>query len=443
MEYHATHFVVVVGIAKVSQGNNSTVREVKPELSRRNEAKWLTGLLLLAVVIRIGVVITFYGDYEPVSDAKQFDSMAKNFLHGRGLITVWNDEEMVARRTPVPALYMATIYAISGESVFAVQLANALLGSVTIWFAYDLIRAIFGVTPARWAGLLIAFYPLFSHYSSQLLSETPVLFLVALSLWLAWWARGGGLTRYLLLGTVIGLAALTRQTALALAPFIAVWIFQDGKREWRHRLVGPLILLAGTVMILAPWTLRNYNVLGKFIPLTSLGGLSLWIANNPNAEGTPRDHSIYLQVPELDSLQEVERGAAYQKLAINFIQEHPLHFAKLAFRRLQWFWHIGYHGEGATEVLFLVMYLPTLGLAIMGVVVGWRLNRDAVLLLLTVPFSLTAMHMVFLPVGRYRLPAELILCMLAGLAAAGCAQRIPGHRKTKKILARIGLGGVL
>ena len=123
------------------------------------------------------------------------------------------------------------------------------------------------------------------------------------------------------------------------------------------------------------------------------------------------------KIPEVDALPEVERDLLYQKYALQFIADHPGQFLRLVLRRLPYFWHFGYHGGGLAEIAFLAIYLPMLALAAMGAWAGWRSNRDATLLLLVVPVSLTAVHMVFLPDGRYRLPAELIICMLAGIGA--------------------------
>src|SRR5437762_13213550 len=63
------------------------------------------------------------------------------------------------------------------------------------------------------------------------------------------------------------------------------------------------------------------------------------------------------------------------------------------------------------------IYLPMLTLAAMGVWAGWCYNRGATLLLLVVPIFLTVVHTVFFSVGRYRLAAELIIYILAGIGA--------------------------
>jgi 4-amino-4-deoxy-L-arabinose transferase-like glycosyltransferase len=375
-------------------------------------------ILILAALARLLVVFLFFGDYHPREDAAQWELAAQNFLNGRGLIV---SEDLKAYRTPLPGLYIATIYAIFGPSVRAVQIANVFLGVFTVWLGYDLVRRSFGIIPARWSALCVSLYPLLLFYTGTLLSETLGIMLLALALWLVWLLRNKSATWFAPVGVVLGLAALTRQTALPIAVVIVLWTLVGRQTSgWLRRLSPALIILTLMVLTLTPWTVRNYLVFGKLVPLTSQAGLSLWIANNPMADGTGVGgkgdaEGKVLFIPEVDALPEVEVGSAYQKLAVQFIRENPLRFAQLALWRLQYFWHLGYHGEGLAEIVFLVIYLPMLGSAAIGAWTGWWHDRNAVLLLLTVPLALTAIHMVFLPVGRYRLPAELIMCMFAGV----------------------------
>ncbi len=333
------------------------------------DRKWLTVILALAFFARVVTVFLFFADYTPINDAAQWERAARNFLNGYGLIV---SEDLKAYRTPVPGLYIAAIYAVCGLSVRAVQVANIFLGVFTVWLVYDLVRRAFDVISARWAAVFVAFYPLFLLYTGQLLSETPVLLLVALALWLIWLVHDRPALWFALAGVVLGLASLTRETMLPIGILIALWTCIDRlSKRWPQRMSPAVVILAFIGLTLTPWTIRNYMMTGKFIPLTSLGG-----------------------------------G-----------RENPGRFVQLTLRRLQYFWHLTYHGEGLGEIAFLVVYLPMLSLAAIGVWAGWQLDRYAVLLLLTIPISLTVLHMIFLPTGRYRLPAELVVCMLAGVGA--------------------------
>jgi 4-amino-4-deoxy-L-arabinose transferase-like glycosyltransferase len=377
--------------------------------------RWLMAILILAASARLLVVLLFLGDYRPADDAAQYQRAAQNFLDGRGLIV---NEDLKAYRTPLPSLYIAAIYAVSGPSVRAVQIANVFLGVFTVWLVYDLVRRSFGIIPARWSALCVSLYPLLLFYTGTLLSETLGIMLLALALWLVWLLRNKSAIWFAPVGVVLGLTALTRQTALPIAVVIVLWTVVGRQAAgWRRRLSPALIILTFMAVTLTPWAVRNYLVLGKFVPLTSQGGGSLWVANNPMADGTGSAEK-FLLIPEVHALPEAERGAAYQKLAVQFIREDPLRFAQLALRRLLYFWHLGYHGEGRAEIAFLVVYVPMLSLAALGVWRGWRLNRDAILLLLVIPVTLTLVHLVFLPAGRYRLPAELALCTITGVGAA-------------------------
>jgi 4-amino-4-deoxy-L-arabinose transferase-like glycosyltransferase len=356
-----------------------------------------------------------------MNDAAQWHNAALNLLGGRGLIV---NEDLRAYRPPIPALYFATIYSIFGVSFRAVQIANIILGVVTVWLGYELVKRSFGVVSALWAGVFVSLYPTFLLYTGEMLSETPFAMLISLGLLLAWILRDRTPMWFVLIGIVLGVAVLTRVTALPIALLIVFWISLVRRSgSWWSRCVPGLVILACVLLTVVPWTVRNYLLFGKIVPLTSQGGLSLWIANNPWADGTALRFE-FPEIPQVDALPEVDRGIAYQKLAVAFIVENPFHVAQLTLRRLRYFWHLGYHDGGLREIAFLAVYLPLLALAAVGAWVGWSSNRDATLLFLVVPFALSIVHMVFLPEGRYRLPAELLICLFAGNGTAWCSGRV-------------------
>lgn len=399
-------------------------------MSYTDSNKLLIAILLVAVIVRLLAVFTVFADYYPTDDALDWHMMAQNLLNGHGLII---DEKRVAARTPVPGLYFAAIYSAFGVSVRAVQIANALLGVITVWLVYDLVKRTFGIVSARWSALFVSVYPMLLSYTGQLLSETPVVVLIILALWCVWVLRDRRTIWFAPVGIILGLAVLTRPTALPMAVLIAVWTlvgcFANG---WLQRISRPLIMFLFLGLTIAPWTLRNYIMLGKFIPFTSDSGLILWLANNPWADGTMMTTNIPTLL-EIHALPEGESGAAYQKLAVQFIEDNPEQFVRLTLRRLLYFWHLGYHGEGFAEITFLVIYLPMLVLALIGARIGWRSNRSATLLLLVVPVSLTAIHMVFIPAGRYRLPAELIVCIFAGVAACWSSSNLLRSKSLREV----------
>jgi hypothetical protein len=78
-------------------------------------------------------------------------------------------------------------------------------------------------------------------------------------------------------GLILGFAALTRETALPVAALAAAWLAwpRSGRSGWRP---GAVLLLA-TLLVVTPWTLRNWRVFGAFVPISTYGALNLWLGN--------------------------------------------------------------------------------------------------------------------------------------------------------------------
>ena len=293
------------------------------------------------------------------------------------------------------------------------------------------VRRAFSTGAALWAAFFAATYPMLAFYAPQLMSETPTLLLIALSLWLAWRGRSGSLRWLVPLGISLGWAMLTREIMFPAAGLVVLWLLANPpERRLTVRHVGRVALVALLMTaVLVPWWVRNYRVTGEFIPITDAGGARLWYANNPYAAemgGGELGGALgnMARIPEVEALPEGERDAAYERRARQFIAEDPMRFLGLSFRRQISMWHLSYHGSGKREIVFLLYYWPLLALAVVGAVRAWMVNRSALLLLGITPFVVAGVSAVFQGVGRYRVPAELIFCALGGIATAWIVRRL-------------------
>ena len=159
----------------------------------------------------------------------------------------------------------------------------------TVWLTYDLVRRSFGDLSAFLAASLVSLYPTLLLYTGHMLSETLVIMLVALTLWFVWVLRNYAAMWFIPVGIVLGLATLTRETALPMAALVTVWSFAVRRSEpWLRRCLPGLVILTFLTLTIAPWAIRNYVLLGRFILLTCRSGLNLWVANNPQADGTAK-----------------------------------------------------------------------------------------------------------------------------------------------------------
>jgi len=86
----------------------------------------------------------------------------------------------------------------------------------------------------------------------------------------------------LLAGALFGLCLLARPNIGLLLPFILAYPF-----IYRRKSAWKLILqyCSAAVLVLIPWSLRNYLVFNSFIPLTTEAGAVFWSDNHPNAIG--------------------------------------------------------------------------------------------------------------------------------------------------------------
>jgi len=117
--------------------------------------------------------------------------------------------------------------------------------------------------------------------TAMLMTETLFLFLSVLSVYLfVRFYEEPTLKNSAWLGIAAALCILTRPTALL---FLAVFVAFALSKKYFYQAV---ILIACSIIFVAPWTYRNYQTYHKFILTTAAGGYDLWVGNNPQADGT-------------------------------------------------------------------------------------------------------------------------------------------------------------
>ncbi len=155
--------------------------------------------------------------------------------------------------------------------------AQVALGSLLVLLSAGLGRALFDARTGLAAGALAAVDPTFIAFSHSLWSET--LFAVASTG--ALWALVEGERRQsarlaVASGLLLGVAALTREIALPIAAACGFWWAWRAGPERRPAALARAALLVGVaVLIVLPWSLRNYAVLGRAVPVSTAGWFNL------------------------------------------------------------------------------------------------------------------------------------------------------------------------
>jgi len=143
---------------------------------------------------------------------------------------------------------------------------------------------------------------------------------------------------YLLFGALAGLAALTNTTLLAVFLFFWMWLWIGKLRRGGLPHKPVLASIAVCLLVLLPWTIRNFATFHRVIPVRDNFGLELWIGNHEGVnsrfprEFPPIDPTEYNREGEI-RFMEVKR-----EIALQFIRQHPAEFLRLSANRFLKFW---------------------------------------------------------------------------------------------------------
>jgi len=363
--------------------------------------------------------------------------------------------------TPLYSYFLAIVYSIFGESLFAARLLQALAGVVTVLVVYLIGERLFSRKAGFAAGLITSVYGPFILSNNLILVETVKVFFLSLSvLFLLIAAERRTMWWWLVSGLALGLSSLCRPTDLLMVAVAVGWIVLYHQWPAKEKLLRSAAVLIGVVLVVAPVTIRNYTVSGELIFITSNGGLNFYLGNNAHAVG------VYYNVDQLDlandpdgrvyaetvlnrSLQHSEVSSYYFGKAVEFISSEPVRFLNLLFRKLLLLFHhkeisqlgYNYHFIGATSIP-LLSYVPSFlivgPLGVLGCYVSWK-RRKALFLLYGSLAAQGAAVIFFFVTDRFRLSVMPFLILFAGEAVA----YLFGLWKNKRLKELVIAGAVL
>ena len=196
----------------------------------------------------------------------------------------------------------------------------ALIGTLSVLFAYLIGRRLSGPPAGLIGAGAVAIYPAFLEYQGMLMSEPLAAALLSAAVLAMLWAadaarrpisrgrreQGGSKTPAQHAGPSPGRktrapdgssrgcsSAPRRWSGPSIwrsSSCVALVVFaRTGRQEWRRSLVQAALLLAGAVIVVAPWTVRNAFALGRFVPLSTGGGQVLFSGTYLPSGGRPAE----------------------------------------------------------------------------------------------------------------------------------------------------------
>lgn len=424
------------------------------------------GLAVLVAILLLGLglrVAEAWDGRAPVYDATAYAAIAANLAGADGFTVGPTATQPSSNYSPGLPLFVAGLYEVTGgEYERLARVVLALIGALSVLFAYLIGRRLIGRLPSRpksgevgWEGgwpallgaLVVAVYPALLEYQGMLMSEPLAATLLSGGVLALFWAWEGGPSRWLLPGALLGTLALVRPEYLAIAVLIALVVFvREAVDDWRQSLLRAGIFLGALVLIVAPWTIRNAVALDRFVPISTGGGQVLFAGTYLPSDGDPEKvgAEVVAENPDLFQPQDAERLRLEQilaRLAANRypgmetdqalsklgkeqlwdrVSEEPAEYAGFVATKVWRIWSQGPR-DVMQEPVWKALHWALVAFGLFGLAVLAWLRRWEALLLGTIFLAITALSALLVASPRRILVLVPLLATLTSVAVAWLA----------------------
>src|SRR4051794_36575277 len=391
----------------------------------------LLGIVAVGVAIRVGYTLVEAPWPPPgLDDQFYFSALPKLLADGHGFVAPFklyfdHVEVATAEHPPLYSVVLAAPALVGLDSADAFRLAGAVFGAGTIALVGLLGRRLAGERAGLIAAGIAAVYPTLIAADGALMSETLYGLLTAASLLAAYWLYDEpGALRAVVLGALVALTALTRGEALLLLPLLlipVVWRpeFREERAAWR----AAGIALVAFLVVLAPWTARNWIVFNRPVAIATNSGTAVAGANCAvtYASGDHLGGWYPPCIKEHPGKNEAEHHALALDDGVRYARDHAGRLPVVLAARLGRVWSV-YKPFAVPEgrsvrvqklgVIAFFLLLPFAG-------AGYLLlrRRGEVTWILLAPFIIvTVTALTTYGNLRFREPAEVALALLAAVA---------------------------
>ena len=395
---------------------------------------WAAVLLVLASLAGRVFALWLAGDRVPLGDPFVYQSLARNLLAGRGLVS---DEilELPNLRAFYPPGYPLLLAGIGlvlplGAATYAVL--NTAIDAAASLLIAKVGGEVGDRKGGRIAGLIYFAWPT-NIFLAPLAYKEGLVALLMLAVIVALFASARGSGKGTIgFGLATGALVLVQPALAALAPLIGLALrprFPDW-RTWARRMA---LAASITALVMLPWWVRNYLLFDRFIPMTTAGPLGLWIGATPLGSGSwVRPPDALLVGGELGA------AAALSAEAWRIIAADPLRYITHCLAKIPLAFATSEHPLGQLLVMqpiahksliLRLMWIPQaatfvlLAAAIAGAV---KARRDTLFhMMLAVLLQIIVFSMWFEFAARHRYFMTPILLLLAVAAFRGTGRAKP------------------
>lgn len=397
----------------------------------------LIGFFLLGLCLRLawGVLLPVYQE----SDYLEYWNLATKLVTGEGYYVMYENHKLYAFRPIGFPLLLAGLIKVFGAANWIPLFLNLLIYAGTIFVLFYTIRYVIDSAAAIFGVALFALCPALivgiGFASTEQLALLLILGLFYYTIRLKDLASYHGF----IVGVLLGFSSLAR-TELQLMLLILIMYLAFTIQGWRNVIPKCINITLGMFVVMLPWIIRNYMVLGVFVPGTTNAGMTLYQANGPLAWGGDLTAE---QLPQLLKLadynySEVIWSRAGVHLALEWIVNNPIKFIELTFvkqgllfyngavetlwilkKQYQYegFWFYLVYGAGQLWWVGLWILLGAL------IIKHWKIwvGKQVYILLITIVLYYSAVFSVLVSQPRHHTP---VIGLLIILAATGVRQQL-------------------
>ncbi len=435
----------------------------------------------LALLVRVVYNLTSARGYVPLDDAALYNNLGYAIVYQHCFCEYLKQPYLALGRPPLWPYILSIIYRLTPQpslstvdsdiQVFYARMLLSVVGSCTCVLVYLLARDFFGKRIGLITGCMAAVYVGLFIYDGWIYTESLYIFLFTAFVYTLYRLQCTKQWRWALLGGIaLALAALTRPNGPVLFGLLALWgiviVLAKGV-PWKTVAKSGLAITGIALILIAPWTYRNYQVSHSFI-LVSLGSgdallgvyndtvlsgvyndtvakgkTGLWVSGygivpHPNLPAIVlAGHDAPNYTPEDDRIA--------TDYALTWIRHHWRAMPKLLGEHLLMMW-TPFTAENALPfrvfsdrlssqiIWFMIQYIPIpiFLLALFGLIVTWR-SRKQQLIVVYVSIALTiAENIAFYGNMRFRAPIEPLLLLLVGGVIWWFTSAEPGTLRSQK-----------
>ncbi len=378
----------------------------------KKENLWvLLFIFILAFSIRLIFIVNNQDGIE--TDEVEYDRLAMQLLESKEYVT--SDGSPTSYRPPLYPAFLTLIYRIFGHHFFAVRFVQALIGYLIVCLLYLMERKIFNNTVGILTVVFSSFYMTFIVCTNLLYTETLFMFLLVLIVYLVIVSDKPNIAIFCMLGFLCGFLTLIRSAGL-FVPLVALLflIIKAKKRRLSLKkvIMPSLLILSCFAIVIAPWIIRNYKAHGKFVLISTNGGINMY-----QGLCRPDDGMIFTFPPgtemsvKYDTMtNEVERNNFFIRETLKIYKTRPLFALKMFVVRFLFFWNIiDWEILGGNVINY--HYIFILPFAVLGTSFAFKDKKEVSFILLIILYF-TSFVLLFPGTPRYRMPIDGYIIML-------------------------------